>query len=68
MFHLKLADSKSSLRLRQKVVIPGTLVSSDTAGSSKEVTPKQATYRANRSKPTAVFYTSVGNSSGTVKV
>ena len=59
-----------SFRLRQKVLIPGTLVSSDTPASSKDVpnSPKRVTHRATRSKPTAVFYTSAGKSSETVKV
>ena len=57
-------------RLRQKVVIPGTLVSSDTAASSKDISnsPKRVTHRATRSKPTAVFYASAGRSNETVKV
>lgn len=50
------------IRLHQKVTIPGTLVSTDTAaGSSKEETNAGPSHKDTRDKPTSVIY---GSSAG----
>lgn len=57
-------------RLRQKVTIPGTLVSSDVAGSSREVPASSAgpSCKVFENKPTSVIYSSTGKSSRSVEV
>lgn len=55
-------------RLRQKVSIPGTLVSSDAAGSSKEVSAAAPSHKDTRDKPTTVVYSRTGKLSAAVKV